>query len=463
MRALGGTLVAVALAVAAPATARAAPASREDCRRVLPKLKAWENDKTPVSDGDVAECVKQATAEQVRCLAAAATQEAGRACMEAGAATATAPTSAVADDPAERKPAPCRLTVTAPKPLPAALLHALRASTDDVLPHQAIVAKSEGEGGEGVRVFDPADLRRVVTLPGDVGEAMLLPARVVAVRDRQELVVAPAGGAPLVAVRKGHALRSIDALAAGPGGDTYVAGVEDRSMLFVDRIDRAGKLAAHHVVARGALLSVRLGRTSGGKLAVAWLEAAGPERATALWLAWCDRDGTPGKPMHVDAAAEQQAFANLAMAGNGEGVVVAWDPIVVGAGGKEDAKEMVPVEIRAFHADAGGAPPALVRRVATTSMSWVVAGSAGGVVPNALQALAFGRNAVLVWVAMAKESAELRGVAVDGGTATVLVAKMRAQPVARSDGKMATATATTATVMLEEPNEGHRVVTLRCE
>jgi hypothetical protein len=435
--------IAVAVVLAA-ASAAASPASRDECGKAMARIKAWEGDTTPVSAGDMKQCLAQATAEQARCIIAAATKEAGKVCVGEGAAARAPAPAPVAADPLDGKPAPCRLVASAQKPLPAALAHALRASSDDVQPHQSLVVKSDGGG---VRVFDPTDLGHVVVAPDAVGEAMLLPSRLVAVRDRSELVAAPAKGAPLRSVRKGYMLRSIDAVAAG--GDVFVAGSDDRSQLFVDRLDAAGKLAAHHVVARGSLQSVRLARTAAGALAVVWLESD-RARATTLWLSWCDRDGAPSKPLRVDGAAEQQAFANLTVAPHRGGIVVAWDPIV--AAGEH---EVVRVELRIFHADAGAAPT-LLRRVPTTSMSWVVAGSAGGVLPNFVQALAFGRNAAIVWSTMTNERADLFGVAVDGGAPVSLVHELRAQPIARSDGK-------TATLLLEEPNAGHQSLTLRCE
>src|SRR5205814_712730 len=132
------------------------------------------------------------------------------------------------------------------------------------------------------------------------------------------------------------------------------------------------------------------------------------------------------------------------------GVVVAWNPIVAKGEG-----ERVPVEIRVFGADAGGAPSPL-RRISTLSQSWVVAGSAGGVLPNFVQALPLGHEVAIVWWAIDKQSSELRGVLADGGAPVVLARELRGQPIARSDGK-------TATVLIEAREGESQSLTLRCE
>ncbi|MGZ3441985.1 MAG: hypothetical protein ACXVDD_20845, partial [Polyangia bacterium] len=286
--------------------------------------------------------------------------------------------------------------------------------------------------------------RRLVPVGDELREALLLPSRLVAVR-AGELVTAPPSGAPLTSLRQSDRIRSIDAVAAGR--ETFVAGTDERA-LFVDRIDAAGKLAAHHVVRSEQPFALRLVRSSGGALALAWLAIEGD--ATALRFAWLDRDGNvKGKPVRVDTAPDRQIFANVTLAAHRDGVVVAWNPIV----GKGD-RETVLVELRAFGADAGGAP-SLLRRVATTSQSWVVAGSAGGVLPNGLQALPFGRETALVWIAYERDKGGIDAVLVDGG-APLRLATVGGAPIARSDGK-------TATLLLEDQSGGNKSLTLRCE
>lgn len=350
-------------------------------------------------------------------------------------ATALAAPTAAKPDPLDAKPAPCRLSASGPKPLPPSLAHVVRANSDDVRPHQSLVVTVDG----ATRVIDPADPRRVVAVPDDVREAMLLPSRLVAVRDRRELTTGTAS------LRKGEMIGAIDAVAAGR--DTFVAGIGDGRTLFVDRIDGVGKLAAHHAT-REPAFAVRIVRTRAGALAVAWL--ARERDGTALEMAWLDADGTPGKPLRVDAIPGEQPFSNLAIAPHRDGIVVAWNPI---SGTPEG--ERVPIEIRVFHADAGGVP-SLLRRVSASSMSWTVAGSAGGVLPNFMQALPFSRNAAIIWWAFDKNRGELRGVPVDGGAPLVLMPDLRGQPIARSDGK-------SATVLLEAREGEHQLVTLRCE
>jgi hypothetical protein len=272
-----------------------------------------------------------------------------------------------------------------------------------------------------------------------------LPSRLVAVRGTGELVTAPPSGAPLTSLRKSDRIRNLDAVAAGR--ETFVAGVDDHA-LFVDRVDGAGRLAAHHVVPAEAPFALRIVRATTWALTLDWLAIEGD--ATSLRFAWLDRDGNvKGKPARVDSAPERQIFANVTLAPHRDGVVVAWNPIVGKGGG-----ETVLVELRAFAAEAGAAPsPA--RRVPTTSQSWVVAGSAGGVLPNGLQALAFGRETALVWIAYEKETGGVDAVLVDGGP-RLRVATVGGAPIARSDGK-------TATLLLEDQNGGNKSLTLRCE
>jgi hypothetical protein len=431
------------LVAALSSTAAASPATRDECAKAMGRIKAWEGDPSPANDSEMADCVKQATGEQARCIIAAATKEAGKACIGVAArptATATAPPRA--EDPLDKVAPACRLTASAPKPLTGPLAHTLRNGGDDVQPHQSIIVKLE----EQTRLFDPADLRRLVPAPEDLREGVLLPSRLVGVRGHSELVTAPPSGTPLTSLRKGS-IHLLDAIAVGR--ETFVAGTGESRAPFVDRLDGSGKLIAHHEIGDGAAMAVRLARGAGGALALAWLTIEGNE--TVLRFAWLDRDGgVKDKPVRVDRAPERQQFANLTMAPHGDGVVMAWNPIVAKGEG-----ERVPIEIRILGADPGAAPSSL-RRVATASQSWVVAGSAGGVLPNLVQALPFGRQTAIVWWAIDKESSELRGVLADGGAPVVLTRDLRGQPIARSDGK-------SATVLIEAREGGQQLLTVRCE
>lgn len=335
----------------------------------------------------------------------------------------------------------CSLRATTPKPTGPFLG---RRGSDDRLPHQSIVFVDGGRA----RVLDPADAKHVVDIPDDVSEAMLLPARLVVVRDRRQLASAPGNGKPLAPLRDGDGggVRGIDAVADGRGGAVAV-GTQD-SWIFVDRVDGAGKLLAHHAELRGNPRFVRVAKTAHG-FAVAWIAMKPIEpRESMLAVAFVDDSGKlVGKTVRVDGAPGEQTFADVAIAGDGEGVVLAWNPF----GATPDHGDVVPVDVRLFRVDATGAKP--LRHIAQTTRSWAVAGAGGGLAPNALQAATIAGHVVLLWTDYTGDATQFRGLVVDGG-APVSLGAIRGLPLVRSRGGDA--------VALVEMENGFDLMSISC-
>lgn len=332
--------------------------------------------------------------------------------------------------------AQCKLSPLAPMKAPAALDHRANAA-EPLWPHLALVYD---RGTQQATLVDPLDPRRMLSIPVGAKIGVFTPTRAVVVvnsgDERQLLVGAARPNATLKPALQADLAEVIDAV-DGAGGETFVAfatqTIGGTSGLFVARVDGAGKLTQQTLIQRGQPLHARIARLADGRLAVAYVTywRAQYYPLASLWVAWLDGKGAlVGKPERIDAARGDQPYVDLALAPSGGGALVAWDPI--GRVGKDD-KKAVPIELRAFHVEPAAAK--LVRRETLSSPTWVVAGSAGGILPNDVQAVSVGGKAILTWTAFAGEHGALWAAPGEGGVASSLLRDPPGDPRLRSDGR----------------------------
>jgi hypothetical protein len=326
--------------------------------------------------------------------------------------------------------AQCKLGPLTPIPVPKKIDRRV-ANSEMPWPHLALLVDG---GTENATMIDPLDPKRFLAVDSGVKYAVYTPTRAVALAPYDGKLFV--GGKPMYQAQN---LRPLLDAVDGAHGETWIV-IADRVLQLL-RVNAAGKVTHTKVTAPWEPLSARLTRLVDGRLALAWLAVPGGRfrRVTSLWLSFFDSKGAPiGSAQRLDAAADLQQLADVVLAPSGAGVVVGWNPIA----GKGDKKQL-PIELRLFHVDPGAAPK-LVRRDSLTSELWNVAGSAGGYLPNYVQA---GRSAV-IW--LVEEG--LFGAPAEGGPPTLLIKEPPGEPRLR-DG----------TLIFWDRNQGHHVrATLSC-
>jgi hypothetical protein len=299
----------------------------------------------------------------------------------------------------------------------------------------AVLLDHDGSGGT---LLDPADPRRHVEVDQGVKLGVFTPTRAVAVAPygNGRVWVGAARGGPMKPLLDSDDLRPLVDAADGANGETLIAlagKLAGSYGLGVARIDASGKLRGVTSIARRDVRQARLTRV-GDRFALAYVTAGGGRwlHVETLWLAFLDGSGAPvAPPARVDTARGEQMLVEIALAPSERGVVLAWNPIA-GGGSKKD----VPIELRAFIAEPASAPR-LVRRERLSSATWAVAGSAGGYLPNALQAVAFAKRAVLVWLDFrSNDSTPLVAVPAERGAPSVIAEQPPGYPKLQRDGQL---------------------------
>jgi hypothetical protein len=279
-----------------------------------------------------------------------------------------------------------------------------------------------------ITVVEPGT-QRVTVGDEKLSRAVVTGHRVVATVGNR-LYVGPVGG-PLAPVAGQVEATTLDAVDDRDG--TWVIFGDHGGTLRLGKIGADGKLGVPSVVARGGM-APRLARLPSGELAAAWVGVS-RDQPSQLQLCWLDAKGKPrAAPRPVDSERTEPAYANIAMLAVEDGIDLAWAPPRVDD--ESAPRGRVGLEVRSFHVTPSAAPKPWPR-VPVNAATWNVAGSAGGMLPIALQAVRVGRLSAFLWLEIVdNDHWRLHGM-LAGGAAVDLGKVESAALFARNQGDLA--------------------------
>jgi hypothetical protein len=372
----------------------------------------------------------------------------------------TAPPAA-APPPAKGSPAPaaaagpaaarCVVTVDAPTPMrlgPALAARRLERDMGDTSDEPLAFRDEEGLG----LLADPRELSRALPRGKDNAHERWTPARRFALGYDRALRVALRNETDYALVGGGQgALDWLFFATDTPGGGARLVGAnrgkDGEPHLVVLTLDAKMSVTAMKELER-LMPPVSVAVARDGALVVVYLQRGRGEGTSTVRLAAMDALGSVVPSRSVAEGVILEAAVALD----------AGTPVVAYAMLRPDErkKEEIPVDLRVVRVPPGGEPTPLWSLRAKT-YAWNVAGSAGGILPLALQAASLGEHAVFAWVDFGERDAGLRFGAARGGPS--------AQRVATPEGwalLQGAADGLGTVLLLHRQDQAHQAAALRC-